>query len=320
MEALKRFKEEEARKLAEEVRTREALELKILERIAKAAEEQRLLEAEQKKILEDAKKKVDDELEEKLRQLAENEVARREEEGRLEQRRIEEERLVQEQKRLEAVNLAEAESKRRQEEIKQKQEEEIKQKQEEEIKQKQEEETKRLKLKEIEEAKKKDDAKNHDIKCEDCKQPVIGVRFKCANCESYDICEACEAKNVHRNDHVFLKIVVPWKQNFKFVLPNFYQYQDSTSALNPSIPIVLPVGYQTVKTPVNEPTKTYADVLNLKPAPKQQLFTGSPYKYAKELEAIKDIFGPESNVDYIKSLLEKHKGSQDAVITEMLDK
>ena len=48
------------------------------------------------------------------------------------------------------------------------------------------------------------------IICNACQRsPVIGVRYKCANCLDYDICEACEPKDHHDPAHVFVKIRVP---------------------------------------------------------------------------------------------------------------
>ena len=48
------------------------------------------------------------------------------------------------------------------------------------------------------------------IICNACQRsPVIGVRYKCANCLDYDICEACEPKDNHDPAHVFVKIRVP---------------------------------------------------------------------------------------------------------------
>ena len=34
--------------------------------------------------------------------------------------------------------------------------------------------------------------------------PIVGVRYKCAICDNYDLCEDCEAKTTH--NHPFLKI------------------------------------------------------------------------------------------------------------------
>ncbi|KAI8909873.1 hypothetical protein DFJ77DRAFT_433078, partial [Powellomyces hirtus] len=48
------------------------------------------------------------------------------------------------------------------------------------------------------------------ITCNHCGvSPIRGFRFKCANCVDYDVCEACEALDVHLKTHVFVKIRIP---------------------------------------------------------------------------------------------------------------
>jgi len=50
---------------------------------------------------------------------------------------------------------------------------------------------------------------HHGITCDGCQQsPITGVRFKCRTCPDYDLCEACEAKNVHPADHPMIKFKV----------------------------------------------------------------------------------------------------------------
>ncbi|KAI8380144.1 hypothetical protein BD560DRAFT_388704 [Blakeslea trispora] len=39
--------------------------------------------------------------------------------------------------------------------------------------------------------------------------PIRGVRYKCANCIDFDLCEMCEGSNTHINTHIFLKIRIP---------------------------------------------------------------------------------------------------------------
>ncbi|RKF62195.1 putative ef hand domain-containing protein [Golovinomyces cichoracearum] len=39
--------------------------------------------------------------------------------------------------------------------------------------------------------------------------PIRGIRFRCANCADYDLCETCESQGVHIKTHVFYKIRVP---------------------------------------------------------------------------------------------------------------
>jgi peptidoglycan hydrolase-like protein with peptidoglycan-binding domain len=47
------------------------------------------------------------------------------------------------------------------------------------------------------------------ITCDGCRQsPITGVRFKCRTCPDYDLCESCEAKNVHPADHPMIKFKV----------------------------------------------------------------------------------------------------------------
>ncbi|KAF1797734.1 hypothetical protein FB192DRAFT_1289722 [Mucor lusitanicus] len=48
------------------------------------------------------------------------------------------------------------------------------------------------------------------ITCNKCNMsPIRGVRYKCANCVDFDLCEMCEGANSHVNTHVFLKIRIP---------------------------------------------------------------------------------------------------------------
>jgi len=62
------------------------------------------------------------------------------------------------------------------------------------------------------------------VTCDGCGQsPIIGVRYKCANCGNFDLCSACEAKGVHDKDHVFVKIPRPTSHHwFRPILPNVY--------------------------------------------------------------------------------------------------
>ncbi|GJN79757.1 hypothetical protein PLIIFM63780_003276 [Purpureocillium lilacinum] len=39
--------------------------------------------------------------------------------------------------------------------------------------------------------------------------PIRGVRYRCANCADFDLCETCEAQGVHAKTHIFYKIRVP---------------------------------------------------------------------------------------------------------------
>ncbi|KAI1324779.1 EF-hand [Xylariaceae sp. FL0255] len=39
--------------------------------------------------------------------------------------------------------------------------------------------------------------------------PIRGIRYRCANCPDFDLCEVCESQGVHFKTHVFYKVRVP---------------------------------------------------------------------------------------------------------------
>lgn len=39
--------------------------------------------------------------------------------------------------------------------------------------------------------------------------PIRGVRYRCANCADFDLCETCESQGVHIKTHIFYKIRIP---------------------------------------------------------------------------------------------------------------
>eukprot|EP00053_Salpingoeca_punica_P000652 m.29700 g.29700 ORF g.29700 m.29700 type:complete len:411 (-) comp10467_c0_seq1:223-1455(-) len=46
--------------------------------------------------------------------------------------------------------------------------------------------------------------------CKLCQaSPLRGIRFKCANCVDYDVCESCEAVDTHNRTHTFIQIKIP---------------------------------------------------------------------------------------------------------------
>jgi len=68
------------------------------------------------------------------------------------------------------------------------------------------------------------------ITCNKCStSPIRGLRYKCANCVDFDLCETCEASNIHNNTHVFLKIripIPPLANPRSALLPAFYPGKD----------------------------------------------------------------------------------------------
>ncbi|KAL2166911.1 hypothetical protein VTG60DRAFT_2019 [Thermothelomyces hinnuleus] len=39
--------------------------------------------------------------------------------------------------------------------------------------------------------------------------PIRGIRYRCANCTDFDLCETCESQGLHTKTHIFYKIRVP---------------------------------------------------------------------------------------------------------------
>lgn len=62
--------------------------------------------------------------------------------------------------------------------------------------------------------------------------PIRGIRYKCANCVDFDLCELCESANCHLTTHVFLKIripIPPLANPRSALLPAFYPGNDENS-------------------------------------------------------------------------------------------
>ena len=48
------------------------------------------------------------------------------------------------------------------------------------------------------------------VTCNSCgAMPIQGIRYRCANCIDYDLCETCEAMGVHIKTHLFYKVRIP---------------------------------------------------------------------------------------------------------------
>jgi len=66
----------------------------------------------------------------------------------------------------------------------------------------------------------------HSAYCDTCRNTIVGVRYKCANCPDFDLCETCEAKHceepLHDRDHLFLKITRPIQPFHRTTLPNYF--------------------------------------------------------------------------------------------------
>ena len=75
---------------------------------------------------------------------------------------------------------------------------------------------------------------HRSITCNHCgASPIRGIRFKCANCVDYDLCEGCEALDVHPRTHAVLKIripIPPLANPRSALLGSFYPVTDSPTA------------------------------------------------------------------------------------------
>ena len=48
------------------------------------------------------------------------------------------------------------------------------------------------------------------VSCSSCNvYPLRGIRYRCLNCADFDLCETCEAQQIHIKTHVFIKIRIP---------------------------------------------------------------------------------------------------------------
>ena len=56
----------------------------------------------------------------------------------------------------------------------------------------------------------KDGYVHRQVGCNQCNtHPIRGIRYRCANCADYDLCEQCESTQVHTPTHIFYKVRIP---------------------------------------------------------------------------------------------------------------
>lgn len=61
-----------------------------------------------------------------------------------------------------------------------------------------------------EEQAKKEGYVHRGVTCNGCNIiPIRGIRYRCANCVDYDLCEQCEALQLHPRTHLFYKVRIP---------------------------------------------------------------------------------------------------------------
>ena len=65
-------------------------------------------------------------------------------------------------------------------------------------------------IKDINTDENKNEEKVHEgIYCSECKENVVGIRYKCVVCEDFNYCEKCEAEFKEKHGHPMLKINKP---------------------------------------------------------------------------------------------------------------
>lgn len=56
----------------------------------------------------------------------------------------------------------------------------------------------------------KDSYVHRGVTCNSCStMPIRGLRYRCTNCVDFDLCEQCEALQIHPKTHLFIKIRIP---------------------------------------------------------------------------------------------------------------
>ncbi|KAL9620237.1 MAG: hypothetical protein Q9160_005246 [Pyrenula sp. 1 TL-2023] len=95
---------------------------------------------------------------------------------------------------------------------------------------------------------KKEHIVHRGVQCNGCSMmPLRGVRYRCANCADYDLCETCEAMQMHIKTHVFYKIRIPtpWNTGPKQSAPVWYPGKPHLMPLNPSTDLMRQLVEQT---------------------------------------------------------------------------
>ncbi|RDA93217.1 hypothetical protein CP533_6495 [Ophiocordyceps camponoti-saundersi (nom. inval.)] len=76
--------------------------------------------------------------------------------------------------------------------------------------------------------------------CNSCGMvPIRGVRYRCANCPDFDLCETCESQGVHTKTHIFYKIKVPAPPfGPRQMQPVWYTGNPDSQHRNPDRPLI----------------------------------------------------------------------------------
>jgi len=56
-----------------------------------------------------------------------------------------------------------------------------------------------------------------NVRCDGCQEhPIVGARYKCTVCPDFDLCAACESKNIHPDSHPLLKLKEPRRSDIHY--------------------------------------------------------------------------------------------------------
>ena len=82
---------------------------------------------------------------------------------------------------------------------------------------------------EVKEINKEEEVIHKGIKCLICQEENIkGIRYKCSQCEDFNICNNCEKKNSHKPSHILIKIRKPLKEEKELIskIDKKYKYKN----------------------------------------------------------------------------------------------
>ncbi|KAL9607445.1 MAG: hypothetical protein Q9167_007641 [Letrouitia subvulpina] len=88
-----------------------------------------------------------------------------------------------------------------------------------------------------EEQAKKEGYVHRGVNCNSCgAMPIRGIRYRCANCPDYDLCEQCEAMQLHDKTHLFFKVKIPapFLANPRQPMPAWYPGKPERAVTPPS--------------------------------------------------------------------------------------
>ncbi|KAL8699043.1 MAG: hypothetical protein Q9201_006231 [Fulgogasparrea decipioides] len=95
---------------------------------------------------------------------------------------------------------------------------------------------------------KKDGFVHRGVNCNSCNTiPIRGIRYRCTNCHDYDLCEQCEAQQVHDKTHLFYKIRIPapFLGTPRHPTPVWYPGKSGKAAQNLTIDLKLTLSQKT---------------------------------------------------------------------------